>query len=129
MNLYNLIMKRRSIRNFKDQDIPEDIIEKLIDAANNAPTGGNIQPISVILVQETDARKQLSEMTGNQPWVKNAPLTMIFCIDFHRIKQWASLYDTEFQGEQAFPLFLIAYADLMCASQNVVLLAESLGDE
>lgn len=127
MNLYELIMNRRSVRNFKDQLIPDEIINQLIDAANNAPSGGNIQPVSIILIQEKENRTLLSEMVGNQPWVKNAPLSMIFCLDFNRIKRWAELNGTEFMGEQALSHFLIAYADLMCAAQSVVLLAESLG--
>lgn len=127
MNLYDLIMKRRSTRNFKDEEIPEHIIEQLVDAANNAPSGGNIQPLSVILVQKADARKELAEMVGDQPWVKNAPLSLIFCIDFHRIKKWASMFETDFKGENAFSHFLIAYADLMCAAQNVVILAQDHG--
>jgi nitroreductase len=127
MNLYDLIMKRRSARNFKNQEIPEHIIEELLDAANNAPSGGNIQPISIILVQETERRKELAEMVGDQPWVKNAPLSMIFCIDFFRIKKWASMFEADFKGEKALSHFLIAYADLMCSAQNVVILAESYG--
>jgi FMN reductase [NAD(P)H] len=120
-------MQRRSVRNFKDQAIPENIIEKLLDAANNAPTGGNIQPISIILIQEIERRHTLAEMVGDQPWVKNAPLSMIFCLDFNRVKRWAALNGTEFKGEKAFSHFLIAYADLMCAAQTVVLLAQSYG--
>lgn len=127
MNTYELIMNRRSVRNFKDQPIPEAIISQLIDAANNAPSGGNIQPVSIILIQDKENRAILSEMVGNQPWVKNAPLSMIFCLDFNRIKRWAYLNQTEFKGEQAFSHFLIAYADVMCAAQSVVVLAESLG--
>lgn len=127
MNLYDLMIKRRSARNFKDQEIPEHIIEELLDGANNAPSGGNIQPISIILVREAERRKELSEMVGDQPWVKNAPLSMIFCIDFFRIKKWASMFETDFKGEKALSHFLIAYADLMCSAQNVVILAESHG--
>ncbi len=127
MNLYDLIMKRRSVRNYKDQEIPENIVNELLDAANNAPSGGNIQPISVIVVQKAERRAMLSEMVGNQPWVKNAPLSFIFCIDFWRIGKWAEMCDAEFKGENALPHFLIAYADLMCAAQSVVILAESHG--
>jgi len=127
MNLYDLMMKRRSVRNFKDQEIPEHVIEELVDAANNAPTGGNIQPLSIILVQEAERREELAKIVGNQPWVKNAPLSMVFCLDFYRVKKWGALLDTDFRGEQALSHFLIAYADLMCAAQNVVILAESYG--
>ena len=127
MDMYQLVMKRRSVRHFKDQVIPEAIIEKLLEGANNAPSGGNIQPLSVIVVREAEGRKRLADIVGGQPWVKNAPVSMIFCLDFNRVKRWAALYETEFKGELACSHFLIAYADLMCAAQTVVLLAESYG--
>jgi nitroreductase len=125
--LYELIMKRCSVRNFEDRPIPANTVRKLLDAANNAPTGGNIQPISIITVTGKKARNDLGEMFGRQPWVAKAPLSLVFCIDFHRFKRWASLLDTEFKGERSLSHFLISYADLMCAAQNVVILAESLG--
>ncbi len=127
MDMYELVMKRRSVRNFKDQAIPEEIVGKLLDGANNAPSGGNIQPLSVIVVRKAGGRRRLAEVVGRQPWVKNAPLSLIFCLDFNRVKRWAALYETEFKGEHACAHFLIAYADLMCAAQTVVLLAESYG--
>jgi nitroreductase len=127
MDLYDLMMKRRSVRNFKVEPISEEVINELLDAANNAPTGGNIQPISIIVVQDPKARADLAEMVGGQPWVKNAPLSMLFCIDFHRLNRWASMCDTDFKGERAFTHFLISYADLMCAAQNVVIMAEGHG--
>ena len=127
MSIYDLMIKRRSVRLYKDQDIQQDLIDKLLDAANNCPSGGNIQPLSIITVQTVEGKEYLGKMIGSQPWVKNAPLSMIFCIDFNRVKKWATLSDTDFQGENALSHFLIAYADLMCAAQNVVMTAESFG--
>ncbi len=127
MDTYELMMKRRSVRAFHDREVPESVIEKLMDVANNAPSGGNIQPLSIIVVRNPESRNKLSELAGGQPWVKNAPLSMIFCLDFYRVKKWAELCQTDFRGEQALNHFLIAYADLMAAAQNVVILAESLG--
>lgn len=127
MDLYGLMMKRRSVRAFQDQKIPEPVIEKLLDVANNAPSGGNIQPLSIILVRSPEGRSKLAELAGAQPWVKNGPLSMIFCLDFYRIKKWAEMCQTDFRGDQALNHFLIAYADLMAAAQNVVILAEELG--
>jgi FMN reductase [NAD(P)H] len=120
-------MRRRSVRNFQNKVVPEDVVAQLLAAANNAPSGGNIQPISIIVVQDGENRKRLAGLVGEQPWVKNAPLSMIFCLDFQRVKRWAAMNATEFKGEQALTHFLIAYADVMCAAQTVVILAESLG--
>ncbi len=122
-----MLMRRRSVRNFEDKPVPDDVVDKLINAANNAPTGGNMQPLSIIVVRESERRAKLGEMVGSQPWVKNAPLSLIFCLDFWRLKKWAEMSATAFRGEEALSHFLIAYADVMCAAQTVVILAESLG--
>ena len=127
MDLFELMMKRRSVRNFEDRPVPSDVVDRLLDVANNAPSGGNIQPLSIVVVQEPEARVELAEMVGGQPWVRNAPVSMVFCIDFYRVKKWASMFGVDFLGEQALSSFLIAYADVMCAAQNVVILAEGCG--
>jgi nitroreductase len=127
MDLYELLMKRRSVRNFKADEVPPDVVDKLVNAANNAPTGGNMQPLSIILVQEAESRAKLGEMVGSQPWVRNAPLSMIFCLDFWRLKKWAEMSGVAFRGHEALSHFLIGYADVMCAAQTVVVLAEDLG--
>jgi FMN reductase [NAD(P)H] len=127
MNLHELLMRRRSIRSFEDRPVPPELLDALLDAAVNAPSGGNIQPISVVVVEGPDDRAELASMVGGQPWVANAPLSLIFCIDFHRVKRWAGMFGVEFLGERSVGTFLIAYADLMCAAQSVVILAESEG--
>ena len=127
MSVYDLMVKRRSVRVFKDQKIPEHIVEKLMDAAHNSPSGGNFQPLSIIIVQEGEGREELGRLFGSQPWVKNAPLLLIFCVDFYRVKKWATLSGADFQGENGPFHFLMAYADLMCAAENVVILSESFG--
>lgn len=125
MTVYDLMINRRSVRVFLDKEIPENLTEKLLNAANNAPSGGNIQPISIITVKKKETKEKLAKIIGPQPWVKNAPLSLIFCLDFHRVKKWAELSKTDFQGEHSLGHFLIGYADLICAAQNVVMTAES----
>jgi len=127
MELYELVRRRRSIRDFKPEPVPEEVVAKLVNAAASAPTACNVQPLSVVTVQEAAGRAKLGEMIKRQPWVKNAPLSMIFCLDFWRLQRWAELSGVEFRGHDAFSHFLLAYADVMCAAQTVVLLAESFG--
>ena len=86
MDLYELLMKRRSVRSFEDRPVPDEVIDKLVDAANNAPTGCNIQPLSIVTVQEAERRARLAQMIKRQPWVKGAPLSMMFCLDFWRLE-------------------------------------------
>ena len=86
-----------------------------------------MQPLSIILVRSMERRKELAHLVGDQPWVKNAPVSMVFCLDFYRIKKWAEMCQTDFRGEAAVNHFLIGYADVMIAAQSVAILAESYG--
>jgi len=127
LSVHDLLMNRRSIRVFEDRPVDEDVLGKLLDAAANAPSGGNIQPLSVIVVRDAGRRAKLAEVVGGQPWVANAPVDLVFCLDFHAVQRWAETEGVTFRGRESLSSFLIAYADVMCAAQSVVVLAEDLG--
>lgn len=59
MSLYELIIARRTIRQFKPESIPREILEKLVNAARLAPSAANLQPLEFIVVDEEELRKQL----------------------------------------------------------------------
>ena len=61
MDIYEVIKKRRSIRRFKQDEIPLRILEKLVDAARFAPSGGNIQPWEFIIVNDKELLDKVFE--------------------------------------------------------------------
>ena len=52
MNLYETIIKRRSIRRFKDIPVSYEVLEKCVNAARLAPSAANLQPLVYIVVDE-----------------------------------------------------------------------------
>ena len=50
MSIYNTIISRRTIRKFKQIDIPIDTLKKLVNAGRLAPSAGNLQPIEYLIV-------------------------------------------------------------------------------
>lgn len=52
MSVYDLILKRRSIRRFRQEKIPYPILEKLANAARLAPSAANLQPLEYIIVDD-----------------------------------------------------------------------------
>lgn len=56
------IYNRRSIRKYKNNPVPIDIIEKIIDAGRNAPSGKNKQPWRYIVFGEGQKEEMLSAM-------------------------------------------------------------------
>jgi len=59
MSLYELILSRRSIRQFKPKRVSSHILEKIVNAARLAPSASNLQPLEFIVVDEVKLRKKL----------------------------------------------------------------------
>lgn len=52
MDAYRAIKERRSIRKYKEKDVPSDVLEKCLNAARLSPTGANLQPLKYITVTQ-----------------------------------------------------------------------------
>lgn len=57
--VYQIIMKRRSIRRFKPEKIPYKLLEKLVNAGRLAPSAANLQPLEYIVVNEENLLKEI----------------------------------------------------------------------
>ena len=54
MSIYETILKRRTIRKFKQAAIPDLVLEKLVNAGHVSPSGGNMQPLEYIIVRNQE---------------------------------------------------------------------------
>ncbi len=59
--LLSLVQKRRSIRKFKPDTIPDDYIHKIIEAASWVPSGANSQPWHFVVIKKPDRQRQIME--------------------------------------------------------------------
>ena len=59
MSVYDLIRTRRTIRQFKQTPIPEDLLERMVDAARLAPSASNMQPLEYVVVQNKDVTERI----------------------------------------------------------------------
>jgi nitroreductase len=117
MELEEAIKGRRSIRDFKPQDITEETIEKLIDAARHAPSAGNTQPWTFVIARNMKTKKNLARAAFNQAFVEEAPVVIVVCTDENR----SSIR----YGKRGKTLYCIQ--DTAAATQNILLTAYSLG--
>jgi len=117
MDLQEAIKGRRSIRNFKKQNIPEETITRLIEAASYAPSAGNIQPWHFIIVRNPTIKKKLAESALNQHHVEQAPVVIVVCADEKR--------SSIGYGTRGRTLYCLQ--DTAAATQNILLTAHSLG--
>lgn len=85
-DLFRIMATRRSTRNFDSSKFIEQWkIDKILAAADTAPTAGNFQGFEVVYIKNKEIKKRLVEAANNQPYV-NAPLVLVFCMDPSRVK-------------------------------------------
>lgn len=75
------IEKRRSIRNFRPDPVPDNVINALLDAARLAPSGCNAQPWRFKVVKDAATKMKLAEAAHRQPFIAKAPVVLVCCAD------------------------------------------------
>ena len=121
-----LLLERGSVRRYKDKKIPANVLETVLKAGIHAPTAGNLQPYSIIKVENPETNKKLGEMM-RQRFVGTAPVNLIFCIDYHRLKRWADLEVGPFTATSSFRHFWVGFQDVIISAQNICTAADALG--
>jgi len=86
MDVREAIRKRRSIRAYRPDGIPEDVLERLLEALRLAPSGGNRQPFKFIVVRDQATREKVAAACRWKPgrphgheFVAEAPLVIVAC--------------------------------------------------
>ena len=75
------IEKRRSIRKFKEDAVPDECIAALLDAARLAPSGCNAQPWRFKIVQDNEIKMKLANAAYDQAFIARAPVVLVCCAD------------------------------------------------
>ena len=81
MNTFETILTRRSVRAYQDKPVPAELIDKLLQAAMQAPSAGNAQPWHFVVVTD---KKVLAEIPTVHPYgqmIANAPVAIVICAD------------------------------------------------
>ena len=109
MSLLDLILSRRSIRRYENKDIPEEVLQQILETGRQAPSAANRQPIRFVIVNDRDTLKNLCDNLITR-FVKYAPVAIVGCADIKSLLtgNWAVV-------------------DATIAMQNMVIAAWTLG--
>lgn len=81
MDAMEAILSRRSIRKYTNEDVSDEIVKELLEAAMSAPSAGNEQPWHFVVIRD---RKILNEIPNIHPYsgmLREAPLAILVCGD------------------------------------------------
>jgi nitroreductase len=87
MQFDEVVRRRRMVRNFSPEPVPRESVERMIEAAQHAPSAGFSQGISFVVVTDAALRAQVAELAdereytsgGFDPFVSQAPVQIIVC--------------------------------------------------
>ncbi len=117
MEVFECIRGRRDIRAFKGLDIPDEAIRKILEAAVQAPSAGNVQDWEFVVVRSAETRQALAEAALGQGFIAEAPVVIVACSDLQRMGQA--------YGERGVNLYSVQ--DTAAATQNLLLAAWGMG--
>lgn len=82
LSVKEAIEQRRSIRQFKDTPVADELIKELLEAARLAPSSANLQPWYFIVVKDQSKKNELSEICWGQRDIADAPVDIVCFADY-----------------------------------------------
>ncbi len=121
--LLELMKHRWTARKFKDKEVSEEDLEKILEAGRWAPSGGNKQPWELVIIKDKDIKNKVAEIYSDAMGMKNiskrytTPSILIaVCIDKRIVDSYPENMPAEF----------IIYASIGAMVQNMSLMAAQL---
>ena len=118
MDFFELIQARRSIRAYKTQEVESAKLTRILEAANRAPSAGNLQAYLILIVRDAATRQALSRASLNQESLVQAPVVLAFIACPH-----SSGAKYKSRGEELYSIqdatIACAYAQLAATEQGL----------
>ena len=111
------ILERRSVRKFKPEPVPQATIGRIMEAAQWAPSAGNLEPWEFYVVLNQETKKKLYAAARNQNFVLEAPVVIVVCA--------VPDMSAKVYGERGRSLYCLQ--DTAAAVQNIMLAATGYG--
>lgn len=118
--------KRRTIRQYTQQPVPDELLNELLEVASRASNTGNMQLYSVVITRSQEGKEKLAPAHFNQPMVTSASVVLTFCADTNRFVKWAEQRKAE-AGFDNLQMFIAATIDAMLFAEAFAEAAEEKG--
>ena len=124
--MIDIMKNRRTIRKYTEQDIPEELLNEVLEVAVRASNTGNMQLYSVVVTRDQSNKEKLAPAHFNQPMITTAPVVLTFCADANRFVKWAEQRKAE-AGFDNLQTFIASTIDAMLFAQAFCDAAEEKG--
>ena len=123
MDTFEAIYSRRSVRQYRDTPVPDEVLNRVLEAARWAPSWANTQCTRYVIVKDPETKARLADCLnrGNPATeaIRQAPVVIVACAELGKSGYYKSSAATD-RGDW----FMF---DVGIAMQNLVLAAQALG--
>ena len=113
MNFIDLAKERYSVRDFKEQAVEKEKLDKILEAGNIAPTAKNLQPQRIYVLESEEALKKLDELTNCR---YKAKTVLLFTYDTN--EEWTNPLEEGIHS---------GVEDVSIVATHIMLMAKELG--
>lgn len=124
-DIYRLIAERATCRSYRPEPIPDEILNRVLEAGCQSPSGGGFQTLSIIKVTDPEKRRALVPRCRNQAFIATAPVTLVVCIDYHRMERIIEMEPAPFRETDLFPNLWMGVWDAAICAHTMVLAAQA----
>ncbi len=121
------LLAHKSVRRFQPEPLPPGTLEMLGAAAQSAASSSNLQTWSVIAVEDADRKAEAATLCGDQDFIRQAPLFLVFCADLARLAAASEREQLLGSALDYTEMFVTAAIDTALAAQNAAVAAEAMG--
>ena len=122
--MIDLIYQHGSVRSYKPDPVPDELIRSIVEAGQRSSTSSNLQMYSVVVVKGQARREELSVLCGQQAFIAQAPVFLAWCADLSRLDRVCQAIGYSHVSGYMENL-LLSLVDVSLAAQNATLAAEA----
>jgi nitroreductase len=94
MDLADILRRRKMVRNYTDEAVPREVVERIVARGRKAPSGGFSQGLRLVVVTDAATRRAFADLAGEEeyvamgyePWISGAPVHVVVATredDYH----------------------------------------------
>ncbi|KAI8609977.1 putative oxidoreductase [Chytriomyces sp. MP71] len=122
-----LLWSHRSIRKFTNQQVPQELLEEVInEAVVGGSSSGNLNSYSFVISRDGGKKAMLEEAHFGQGMVTECSVVLTVCADWWRVRQWLKLRSAK-DGFSTFHGYHVAVVDAIIIAQNIALGLQARG--
>ena len=127
LNTIDLMNNHRSIRNFEDRPLDDQIKKRLLTAARSGSSSNFVQATSIIEIQDNQIRNEIADISQSAAYVNQSGAFYVFVADLYRQSQILKNHHRDLKPLKTMESLLVSVVDTTIAAENMAVAAESLG--